>query len=149
VTDFVAFDERELPEDGEGVTTDVPVSSMFYYPAAGPNPYYGPANISMAPYAYSPGSQPTVTRQNIPDESVAMKKGAGIIWEDGEEEGELYEVLVDKRENKATHLVIALGLLNNEKKLVPVDWIMRVTEEKIYMAVRSDFIDRLRAYEED
>jgi sporulation protein YlmC with PRC-barrel domain len=149
VTDFVAFDERELTQDGEGVRADMPISSMFYYPAGGSNQYWGPANLSMAPYAYSPQSQPTVTRQNIPDQSVAMKKGAKIVWEDGEEAGELYEVLVDKRENKATHLVIAFGLLNNEKKLVPVDWIMRVTEDIIYLAVRSDLVERLRVYEED
>jgi hypothetical protein len=80
VTDFVAFDERELTQDGEGVRADMPISSMFYYPAGGSNQYWGPANLSMAPYAYSPQSQPTVTRQNIPDQSVAMKKGAKIVW---------------------------------------------------------------------
>jgi hypothetical protein len=149
VTDYLMLDERDLAESERGQIMGTTAPSAYPYPAVGPHHYWGPGNISMTPYAYSQRGYSTVTKQNIPDDTVALKKGAAIICEDAEKAGELHEVMVDKRENQATHLVISRGLLSTEKKLVPVDWIVNVYEEEIHLGVRSDLIERLKPYEEE
>jgi uncharacterized protein YrrD len=149
VTDYLMLDERDLAESERGQIMGTTAPSAYPYPAVGPNDYWGPGNISMTPYAYPQQGYSTVTKQNIPDETVAMKKGAAIICEDGEKAGELDEVMVDRRDNRATHLVVSRGFLSTEKKLVPVDWIVRILEEEIHLGVRSEIIDRLHPYEAD
>jgi sporulation protein YlmC with PRC-barrel domain len=149
VTDFVMLDERDLPPRDREQVFGTTAPSAYPYPAVGPHHYWGPGSITMSPYYYAQQGYSTVTRQNIPDETVALEKGAAIICEDGEKVGELDEVMVDEQENQATHLVIKRGLLAQEKKLVPVNWIVRVFEEEIHLGVRSETIDKLDSYESD
>jgi uncharacterized protein YrrD len=149
VTSFVSLDERDLPADREELVLGETAPSSYPYPHVGPHHYWGAAYINTQPYHYHRQGYSTVTRQNIPEETVAMKKGAAIVCEDGEKAGELHEVFVDKRTNQATHLLISRGLLATEKKLVPVDWIVDVNEEKIHLGVHSNLIERLETYEAD
>jgi uncharacterized protein YrrD len=146
VREFVTFDERDIPE---GLREDVlgrGAPSAYLYPGVGPNHYWGGSSITMTPYAYHPEGTTTVPTQNIPDETVGLKKGASIICEDGEKAGELDEIMLDDK-NLATHIVISRGLLSTDKKLLPVDWIDYVTEDEVHVSVHSEVIDRLRSYE--
>jgi uncharacterized protein YrrD len=146
VRNFVTFDERDIPE---GLRDDVlgrGAPSAYLYPGVGPNHYWGGSTITMTPYAFHPQGSSTVTTQNIPDETVGLKKGASVICEDGEKAGELDELMVND-DNQATHMVISRGLLSTDKTLLPVDWIEYVTEDEVHVSVRSEVIDRLRSYE--
>jgi uncharacterized protein YrrD len=149
VSNFVMLDDRDLPAGREELVMGETAPSAYPYPGAGPHHYWGPANIAMTPHTYHRQGYSTITQQNIPDETVALKKGAAIVFEDGEKAGELEEVLVDQRSNQAVHLVISHGFLSTEKKLIPVDWIVRASEEEIHIGARSDIIERLKPYEDD
>jgi uncharacterized protein YrrD len=146
VRNFVTFDERDIPD---GLRDDVlgrGAPSAYLYPGVGPNHYWGGSSMTLTPYAYHPQGSSTVTTQNIPDETVGLKKGASVICEDGEKAGELDELMVND-DNQATHMVISRGLLSTDKKLLPIDWIDHVTEDEVHVSVRSEVIDRLRSYE--
>jgi uncharacterized protein YrrD len=150
VSNFVMLDERDLPTGGrEELVMGETAPSAYPYPATLPHHFWSTDNIATAPYNYHRPGYSTVTQQNIPDVSVALKKGAAIVCEDGKKAGELYEVLVDKRSNQAVHLVMSGGFLSTEKKLIPVDWIVNATEEEIHIGARSDIIERLKPYEDD
>lgn len=149
VTDFVMLDEHDIPPREREQVFGTTAPSAYPYPTVGPHHYWGPGSIAMTPYSYTQQGYSTITRQNIPDETVPLQKGAAIICEDGEKVGELDEVMVDEQENQATHLVIKRGLLSQEKKLVPVTWIVRILEEEIHLGVRSGTIDKLDSYESD
>ena len=56
-------------------------------------------------------------------------------------------VLTDPQENRATHLVIAKGLLSTTRKLIPTSWVSVVMPEEVHLAVSSGLIERLREYE--
>ena len=87
------------------------------------------------------------TERNIPEGTVALKEGAKVISADSEHVGDVETVLTDPQENRATHLVIAKGLLSKERKLIPTSWISIVMSDEIHLAVGSSVIEALREYE--
>jgi len=146
VTRFVTLDEKDLPVDREALFIDEKIPLTIPYPSVGPHHYWGPSNVAATPrYIYE--GYAAVKEQNIPDEAVALKKGAALISEDGKRVGELNEVLVDQQDNQATHLILSKGLFSAEKKLIPTSWITRVDEEEIQLCVSARIINKLSVYE--
>jgi hypothetical protein len=56
-------------------------------------------------------------------------------------------VLVEPPENRATHIVVAEGLLSKEHKLLPTLWISNATEEEIRLFIDSDLHEGLPEYQ--
>jgi uncharacterized protein YrrD len=88
------------------------------------------------------------TDQNIPDDTVALKEGARVISDDDETVGSVERLLTDPRSNRVTHFVISQGLLMKERKMVPVDWVRLMEEDKVHLAVGKGVVDRLPEYRE-
>jgi len=81
--------------------------------------------------------------QNIPEGTVALKEGAKVITSEGKYVGKVERIVADSPEDQATHLLISRGLLTEEKRLVPINWVQRIGEDKIYLSVKKDSVEEL------
>jgi uncharacterized protein YrrD len=88
------------------------------------------------------------TRQNIPEGTVALEEGAQVISSDGQHVGDIERVFTDPLADRATHLLIAEGLLLKEKKLIPAAWLSHVLEYQVHLLVDAGFVGRLPEYQE-
>jgi uncharacterized protein YrrD len=111
---------------------------LYYYPTAVSEPM-------PAPYE----ERRTVKREEktIPEEQVALQEGADVISADDEHVGDVEEVFTYPRTDRASQFLISAGLLLKERKLIPIHWVDRLTEEKVHLAVGSRLLDKLPAYE--
>jgi uncharacterized protein YrrD len=87
------------------------------------------------------------TRNNIPDDMVALDEGADVVSRYGKDVGTVEEVMVEPSENRATHILVSRGLFSKEHKLIPTLWIKKVSDEKIVLSIDSDMFDRLPEHE--
>jgi hypothetical protein len=160
---FIITNEHALMD--EGVVTDTGVENYYYYPpvslgASGiqqPNTLNTYHQTDQRPRVIR-GNLPTGgknnpplvknTDQNIPDGSVALKEGAKVVSSDQKHVGNVEKVIIAQGSDEATHLLITKGLLNREKKLIPIDWVEQVLEEEVSLSIGEDFIDRLPDYKE-
>jgi sporulation protein YlmC with PRC-barrel domain len=112
-----------------------------------------PSLLYVRPYGYqSPvphGPRPQETgldervERNIPEDTIALKEGADVIDVSGEQIGQVEEVLTDPKLKRATHFVISKGLLLPQEKMVPLDWIQKINEEFVELAVSTKVIERM------
>jgi uncharacterized protein YrrD len=115
-------------------------------------PYYwypAPGFAWWGAQPYPVGARPDYTVEtwrNIPEGTVPLKKGAEVIAADDEHVGDVERIFANPQQERATHLLISKGLLMKKKKVVPTTWIKHVTEDQVYLAVNSDFIERLPEY---
>lgn len=86
---------------------------------------------------------------SLPDEHVAVTKGAQVLSADEQHLGNVEEVIVDPSTNQLTHFVIGKGFLLKEHKLVPAHWVNTVNEEKLYLSVETGLFERLPDYRPD
>lgn len=129
------------------VTHYVPVSddpdnveAYYWYPPL--------SGVNMGGYPLFP--QPLYiehTERNIPENYVALKEGARVIAEDGQDLGIVERVIADTKTDRATHFVISSGGLLKQRKLIPIHWVKDVSEEEIHLAVDSGFLERLPEFE--
>lgn len=145
-TEFVDVDETDFARERPDMGGDIPY--MYWYPSVAGAPLYGPRFLAVRPDADQPGYR-TQTERNIPDNTVALQKGAPVISADGKHVGDLERVLVGKESDLATHFVVSKGILFTEKKLVPVSWIRDIEEEQVRLGVNARQIERLPDFEKD
>lgn len=140
-THYVAASEEEL---ARGSYTAPYIPSLYWYPPAFPlGGYPAPGYFAGA---VEPGYV-VETEQNIPEGTVALKEGAKVIAADGDQVGNIEQLVADSKTDRITHLVISQGLFLKEKKLVPSNWIETVDEGEVHLAVGSHIVDDLRSYE--
>jgi hypothetical protein len=87
------------------------------------------------------------TEKNIPEGTVALEEGAKVIGSDGKEVGDIERILTDPLEDRATHLLIAEGLLLKDEKLIPTQWMTQVSEHEVHLSVGSAFVESLPEYQ--
>jgi uncharacterized protein YrrD len=160
---YLLTNERALLD--EGLVSDTTVYSYYHYP---PAPYGTSSvrNTSDDLHTYHQTEQkPRVERsmsreghgkpiigsekQNIPEGTVGLKEGAKVVSSDQKHVGDVEKLFMDPQSDTATHLLITKGLLNREKKLVPVDWIDQILEDEVSLVVQEDFVDNLPNFEEN
>lgn len=90
-------------------------------------------------------SEPLVTQveQNIPEGTVAMKEGAKVITAEGKHVGNVERVLVDSSAEQVTHLVVFKGKVHKEAKLIPMQWVRTLGEDKVHLRVNQELVDEL------
>jgi uncharacterized protein YrrD len=125
---FPPFEERHLvSEDGDTAQKPTEVPPVVYG-----SPGFGPMVVP------APGEQlVTQIEQNIPEGTVAMKEGAKVISADGKHVGNVERVLADSSVDQVTHLVISQGLFTKETKLIPINWVMTLGEDKVHLRVKK------------
>jgi uncharacterized protein YrrD len=118
----------------------------FWYPPVGYT--WWAASRGPVHHGYPPVPPFVVeTERNVPEGTVALKEGAGVVSADGEHVGDIDAVLTDAKTDRATHLLISQGVLLKETKLVPTTWISTVMEDKVHLVVGSILLQDLPSYE--
>lgn len=136
-THYVALDHVDEPYEN--------IQASFWYP---------PTNLSLAPGGG--GMLPDVapdrvshTETSIPEGRITLSQGAQVFSSDEKHLGNVDQVVVDANSNQLSHFVIGKGFLFKEHKLVPAQWIDRVREDKVYLAVEARLFDRLPDHRPD
>ena len=127
-------------------TVGVPINSfggLYMYPPVGAFTY----DSGLAGGLYPPEHRYVQSsRQNIPEDTVALKEGARVISADDEHVGHIESVIVEKDTDYATHIVISQGLILKTRKVVPTAWLRSVDEDDVYLAVSTALLKNLPAY---
>lgn len=131
---YVLVNEEELAR-GSARSTLAPPSLYAYPPIMGGLPM----TYAEPPYVVE-------IEEHIPKGTVALKEGAKVVAADGKHVGNVERVLTDAKKNRATHFLISKGILLKEKKMVPISWVDKVTEDQVHLMVRSRILNDLRDY---
>lgn len=132
-------DPRNLGPAGDPVYQHTP--GYYWYPV---HPNLGYSGFGLG-YDTWPAAE---TKRNIPDNTVPLKEGTDVISSDGEHVGDIERLFIEPDSNKTTHFLISQGLLFKDHKLVPIDWVTSIEEDKVHLAVPSRLLERLPAYQE-
>jgi uncharacterized protein YrrD len=138
-TNFILLEEGD-PERA-AMVADYVAQPYYWYPPIGFGTTVTPAV----------GGGPVVrkeTEQNIPENTVALKEGAGVLDKNGDQVGNVERIYTDSRTRNVTHFVISSGFLFKERKLIPVHWVTLFEEDKVHLSVGSRFLDRLPPFPE-
>ena len=147
---YVLTNERDLLET-EYIRADPGLRMHYYYPPVTYQPSGAPPDASREIGPGGLGPRPSIikeTHENIPEHTIALKEGAKVWSHDQKHVGDVEKVFIDTTENKATHLLITKGLLFKERKLVPVDWVENIYEDRVNLAMGGEFLDKLPDYQD-
>lgn len=137
-THFVELNEAET-KTGEYPTYQY-APAYYWYPPSG---YIGYPAYGLGYYSWPP----VETTRHIPEDTVPLEEGSDVISADDEHVGDVERIFVDPDSNKTTHFLISQGLLFKDRKLVPVNWVKSVEEDKVHLAVSAQLLERLPSYE--
>jgi sporulation protein YlmC with PRC-barrel domain len=76
-----------------------------------------------------------------------LRKGARVETREGTHVGDIDEVLVDADTRRASHFVVARGMLFKSRKLIPAEWVTHVDEDVVRLAINDHALERLHDYE--
>ena len=77
-----------------------------------------------------------------------FKKGVDVFSSDNEKIGTLDRVVMDPKTKEVTHIIVREGFLFTEDKVVPMDLIGSITNERISLQGSKEHLDELPEYEE-
>lgn len=77
-----------------------------------------------------------------------FKKGVEVFSSDDEKIGTLDRVVMDPKTKEVTHIIVREGFLFTEDKVVPMDLIGSVTDDRIALQGSKEHLDELPEYEE-
>ncbi len=86
--------------------------------------------------------------KNITLDYAAIVEGADVIGLEGEKVGEVEEVIMDPKLDRATYFVISKGFLFKQRKLVPISWVKTLEDAKVQLIVNETIIEQLPEYPE-
>jgi uncharacterized protein YrrD len=96
------------------------------------------------PYTPVPGEQyVTQMGRNIPEGTVALKEGAKVMSTDGKHVGNVELVIATPNLDHVTDLLITSGMISNEKKLIPMDWVTTMTDDEVFLGVEEHSVKQL------
>jgi sporulation protein YlmC with PRC-barrel domain len=81
--------------------------------------------------------------ENIPEGTIAVEEYAAVFDMHGDHVGNLEQVLTDSISDRVTHLVIAEGLIFKERTLVPMEWVSKLEERSVHLAVGPKILETL------
>lgn len=135
---YIQLMEGDLTPTGRRVDINPP--SYYWYPPQG---YIGypPSDLEYYPWL------PIETTRNIPEDTVPLKEGADVMTSDGEHVGHIERLIVESDSNRISHFLITQGLFFKDRRLIPAHWVKSVEEDKVYLLISSQLLERLPAYE--
>jgi uncharacterized protein YrrD len=140
-THYIPIEDDSRAGEPGSIALPRPAGLYWYPPVAAGLPVLEPYDAVAASTGYV-----AETERNVPEGTVALKKGARVVAADGVEVGGIDEVLTDSTSGQATDFVIEQGFLFKERKRVPVGWIRSVAEDEAKLAVESRLLERLSSY---
>ncbi len=141
------FEETHFVQANSGNGIPVTGSRTYYAPAyywyPPPNGYIGYPAYGL-PYPTWP---PSVTQQNIPENTVPLQNGSNVISSDEKHVGDVERLFVEPHSKKITHFLISHGVLFKDHKMVPVNWVQSVEENKVHLTVSAEVLKDLPPYQ--
>ena len=134
-TNYVLVNEEEIGHVNAKQPLIIGLTSALYQ--------YPPYVQTLAPPNREPGYV-IEEEKNIPAGTIALKEGAQVISRDEKKLGHIERVLYDSTAHRATHFIIEKGALLKESKLVPVEWIDEIREDRVLLAVGARMIEELK-----
>jgi len=128
-----------------GVMNATGTPALVWYPTT-PAAMSGQSGLGTLPYVPATSDYVTETRRNIPDNTVGLKEGARVSSADGHHIGDVERVFVDEGSMRATHVLVADGLIFKTHTPIPVTWIDTVTDDEITLAVSEKLLKGLPEY---
>lgn len=104
---------------------------------------YGMPGAIPAARGPSEGRYITITEHNIPAGAVAVKTGAKVVSAEGKSVGKVQGVLAEVPEDQATHLLVSDRLADDDKKIVPMDWVDWLEDKEVHLVVEKEAINEL------
>lgn len=83
--------------------------------------------------------------RHIPDDTVAVQKGADVYAIGNEKVGDIEEVMTDPESQRITQFVVSEGMLLKEEKRIPIEWVSEIDEEEVHLAVGPKILEYLPA----
>ena len=143
--EHVPVDSHET-KNFPGAVEEAPFFLYWYPPLTGESFYesgfYGVPGLLGDPIAENP-HYVRRTKQNIPDNTVALEEGAKVYSSDYQHVGNIEEIQVDPDTDYATHILISKGVFLKETKWIPTAWLKTVAEDDVYLAVSAATIEHL------
>lgn len=143
-TYYVGLDEEEINREPAYPLTGY-AAPLYGYPPVGTG-WWGYGGY-LGYRAYPETNTVATTERNIPDDTVPLKEGARVVSAGGDHVGNVEQVIADSNSGRATHIVIAQGLLFKARKLVPTNWVRSIDEDEVRLSVGSRQLERLPDYE--
>ena len=142
-THFIRADGEETDRTTAGESSRLRVAPAYYwYPTGG---YLG---FPASGIGYENWPQVEV-KQNIPEDTVALKEGSKVVSSDDKHVGNIEQLFVDLDSNRATHFLISQGVLFKDRKVVPARWVKTIAEDSVHLAVTSTVLENLPSYKPD
>jgi sporulation protein YlmC with PRC-barrel domain len=88
-------------------------------------------------------------KQNIPEDTVALKEGSKVVSSDDKHVGNIEQLFVDPDSNRATHFLISQGTFFKDRKVVPARWVKTIKEDLVQLAVASNVLENLPPFKSD
>lgn len=146
--DFVKLPEATMARPIPGaVMNAVGTPALVWYPTT-PGAMSGYGSFNAIPYVPAAADYVAQARRNIPENTVGLKEGARVNSADGHHIGDVERVFVDEGSLRATHLLVADGLIFKTHTPIPVTWIDTVTDDEITLAVSEKLLKGLPEYKE-
>lgn len=150
-THYVAYDaDEETTTPGSTPATDAATATEYV------QPYYAypPVGVAWPGFysdplgAYALGAYPAQgykveVERNIPEGTVALREGATVVDNRGEQVGTVARIVIDDKSQQATHLLVSEGWIFREQRLIPLNWVKEVTDDEVQLQVSADFLKRL------
>jgi uncharacterized protein YrrD len=139
---YVLVDSRissTIPDQGKP-------QSYYPYPSAGWIPSSPYARVHMQDMTVGPVYR-TRKERHMPEDAIVLEEGAKLIDSEGDHVGDIERILTDAESDQVTHFIISQGLLLKKKRLIPIEWVTKIFEEEVHIAVDADFLDSLPEYE--
>lgn len=130
------------------VESDVSHGGYPRYQVAPAYYWYPPYGYNGYPVGYY-GWPIMETTRNIPENTIPLKEGSDVVSFDGKKVGEIERLFVASNSNQVTHFVISQGLFFKDRKLVPAHWVRSAEEGKVHMAVSTELLESLPAFESE
>jgi len=136
---YVVVDEQEIARPDRPTT--YPYPSYWVPPLAG-----APYGLPLARPVLAEESKIRQLERNIPEQAVPLKQGARVIASDDEHVGDIEEILTEPESDQVSHIVVARGVLSKERRLIPISWVRRIGETKVFLFVGSGTVEQLPEY---
>lgn len=121
-----------------GLPSDTPDAVLYWAPRAAVEAFVPPSILP----------EPNVEGyRNVPGDSVILSADLDVRC-GLESVGHVDRVLVDAREERATHLVVRSGLLGTDERVVPVSEVLSVTDDTVELDCQGRNLDRFPRYRE-
>ncbi|OPZ26066.1 MAG: PRC-barrel domain protein [Lentisphaerae bacterium ADurb.BinA184] len=96
---------------------------------------------TLVPPGFAPMTPEAVVA--VPLDGITLERGSPVRTADDRPIGTVRDVITDDSE-AITHIVLGEGTVFSEPRLIPVDWVARIEDNAIVLAVNKAVIDRLR-----